>query len=189
MTLLDASGAPTGTTVTSDVPDLMLVTGTLSDPRVVAGGGATLSVRFRRGQPFRGESGFTWHINCERGEIRLVSTTGSSLHADVYSRAHNANANAASAPPVSLEVHHHDTDEVRDLDWSWPAWQEEEEVGSDGGGGDGPVGLPFVARSVARLYEAFYAEAVEGGPREYPDFADALRRHEQLHSLLAGWKP
>lgn len=160
--LLDNSGKQAGT-VTSDVPDLMIANGILSDP-TIAQNGATLNVRFRRGQPFKGEPGFTWHINCEKGEIRLISPTGSSLHANAYS------------VPVTLEVHDHATDEVRDIDWTWPAWQQEND-------------LPLGSRSVARLYETFYADAVEGGPREYPDFADALKRHEQLHSLLAGWKP
>lgn len=163
MKLLDKSGKKAGT-VTSDVPDLVIVNGTLSDANI-AQDGATLNIRFRRGQPFKGEPGFTWHINCEKGEVRLVSPTGSSLHASAYSE------------PVTLEVHDHATDKVRDVDWRWPEWQEEND-------------LPLGSRSVARLYEAFHADAVEGrGPREYPDFADALRRHEQLYSLLSGWKP
>lgn len=161
MKLLDESGSEVGT-VTSNVPDLIIANGTLSDSSI-AQHGATLHVRFRRGQPFKGEPGFTWHISCERGEIRLVSPTGTSLHANAYS------------VPVTLEVHDHATDEVRNVDWKWPAWQDENEI-------------PFGARSVARLYEAFYTDSVEGGPRAYPDFADALRRHEQLHSLLSEWK-
>lgn len=162
MKLLDKYGNETGA-VKSDVPDLVIVHGTLSDTSLVQTG-ATLSARFRRGQPFKGEPGFTWHINCEKGEIRLVSQTGSSLQADVY-----------SVEPVSLQVHSHETDQVWDLDWAWPTWQDENKI-------------PLAGRNVARLYEAYYAHTVEGRPREYPDFADALRRHEQLHAMLAGWK-
>lgn len=158
--LQDDSGQEAGT-VTSNVPDLVIANGTLSDP-TIAQHGATLNVHFRRGQPFKGEPGFTWHINCDKGEIRLISPTGAFLNANAYS------------VPVTLEVHDHATDEVHDVNWTWPAWQEESH-------------LPFSSRSVAILYEAFYADAVEGGPREYPDFGDALRRHEQLQSLLAGW--
>lgn len=164
MKLLGNSGRGVGTK-TSDVPDLIIANGILSDSNI-AQKSAILSVRFRRGQPFKGEPGFTWHINCEEGEIRLVSPTGSSLHADVYS----------TSAPVTLEVHDHATDEVRNLDWAWPAWQEEH-------------GIPPVARSVAKLYDAFYADAVGGDPREYPDFGDAAKQHEQLHSMLSEWKP
>lgn len=150
-------------TVTSNVPDLTIVTGSIIESSAVRKG-ATLHARYRRGQPFKGEPGFTWHIYCEQGEIRLVSPTGSSLHADAY-----------SGEPITLDVHDYATDEVRSVDWEWPKWQEENDI-------------PYVARSVADMYEIFYAEAVEGAPREYPNFSDALKRHEQLDSLLSGWK-
>lgn len=148
-------------TVTSDVPDLITVTGSLSGSKVTQEG-ASLLVRFRRGQQFKGEPALTWHINCEKGEIRLTSPGGTSIHASSYS------------DPVTIEVHDFDTDEVRDIQWEWPKWQED-------------LGLPIVGRSVAKLYDAFHAEAVEGGPRTYPNFSDAVERHEQLARLLESW--
>lgn len=148
-------------TVTSDVPDLITVTGSLSGSSV-AQVGASLLVRFRRGQQFKGEPALTWHINCEKGEVRLTAPSGTSLHANSYS------------DPVTIEVHDFHTDEVRSVAWEWPDWEEE-------------LNLPIVGRSVAKLYEAFHAETVEGGPRTYPNFLDAIERHEQLAMLLASW--
>lgn len=134
--------------------------------------GATLQVRFRRGQPFSGEPGLAWWINCEHGEIRLLSPGGSSLHGNVYS------------DPVTIDVHRYDVKEqdgkqgeaVSREEWKWLDWQEENK-------------LPFTSRSVAQVYDEFYAHVVEGEERRYPDFGDALRRHEQLASILEGWEP
>lgn len=148
-------------TVTSDVPDLITVTGSLGGS-AVAQHGASLLVRFRRGQQFKGEPALTWHINCEKGEIRLTAPSGTSLHANSYT------------DPVTIEIHDFATDEVHGVQWEWPEWEGESD-------------LPIVGRSVAKLYEAFHAETVEGGPRTYPNFADALERHEQLARLLANW--
>lgn len=36
-----------------------------------------------------------------------------------------------------------------------------------------------------KLYEAFHATIAVNDSREYPDFADALKRHEQLSTLLS----
>lgn len=150
-------------TVTSDVPDLITVTASMSGS-AVAQKGASLLVRFRRGQQFKGEPALTWHINCEKGEIRLTAPSGTSLHANSYSE------------PVTIEVHDFQTDEIRNVQWEWPEWEEE-------------LDLPIVGRSVAKLYDLFHAEAVEGFPRTYPNFSDAFKRHEQLDTLLASWKP
>lgn len=148
-------------TVKSDVPDLITVTGSMSGAGVAEG--ASLLVRFRRGQPFKGEPALTWHINCEKGEIRLTAPSGTSLHANSYS------------DPVTIEVHDFHTDEVSIVPWEWPEWEEE-------------LDLPIVGRSVAKLYEAFHAETVEGDRRMYPNFSDAIERHEQLTTLLASWR-
>lgn len=148
-------------TVKSDVPDLITVTGSLSGAGVAEG--ASLLVRFRRGQPFKGEPALTWHINCEKGEIRLTAPSGTSLHANSYS------------DPVTIEVHDFHTDKVSVVPWEWPEWEEE-------------LDLPIVGRSVAKLYEAFHADTVEGGRRMYPNFSDAIERHEQLSTLLASWR-
>lgn len=145
----------------SNVPDLITVTGILSDSNLTQKE-AILQARFRRGQQFKGEPAFTWHINGDLGELRLTAPSGTSLHANSYSE------------PVVIEIHDFATDEVRSVHWQWPQWQEEDD-------------LPIVSRSVARLYEAFYETVQEGASQAYPDFAAALRRHEQLHSILSGW--
>lgn len=61
-------------TVTSDVPDLIIVSGT------IASSGYPLDVRYRRGQAFKGSPGFEWIITGESGEIR-VSGPGPALQA------------------------------------------------------------------------------------------------------------
>lgn len=161
MKLRDPSTNAIVKTVKSDVPDLITVTGSLSGPRVAQG--ASLLVRFRRGQQFKGEPALTWHINCEKGEIRLTAPSGTSLHANSY------------FDPVTIEVHDFHTDEVQIVPWGWPEWEEE-------------LDLPIVGRSVAKLYEAFHTDTVEGGGRTYPNFSDAIERHEQLATLLASWR-
>ena len=56
-------------TVTSDVPDHVLLQGKLQ-----AHSDAPFSVTFRRGQPFKNTPGLTWFVYGEKGEIRLTST-------------------------------------------------------------------------------------------------------------------
>lgn len=160
--LRDGSGHVVDTVV-SNVPDLIMVTGSLGGSSITQEG-ASLHVRFRRGQQFKGEPALTWYINGELGELRLTAPGGTSLHASAYSE------------PVVIEIHDFSTDQVRSVEWKWPQWQEEDS-------------LPIVSRSVARLYEAFYEDLKEGAPQEYPDFSAALRRHEQLHSIMTGWEP
>lgn len=161
--LRDASTDTIIDTTVSDVPDLIVVTGSLKGSDTVQNG-AILSVRFRRGQQFKGEASLTWHINCEQGEIRLIAPSGTSLQAHAYSE------------PVTIEIHNFATDEVHSVEWEWPKWEEEADI-------------PIIGRSVAMMYEAFHAETVSGGSREYPDFGDASKRHEQLASLISQWAP
>lgn len=149
-----------GTTV-SDVPDLITVTGCLKGQNI-AEKGASLLLRYRRGQPFKGEPAFTWYINCEQGEIRFTSPGGSSLLTN------------SPSEPITIDVHHFSTDEVHTVQWEWPKWEE-------------ASNLPITGRSVAKLYEAFYENMAADGPRQYPNFADALKRHEQLASMLSQW--
>lgn len=149
--------------LSSDVPDLIHVTGSLRNSEITKGG-ATLAVRYRRGQPFKGEPALTWHINCERGELRMVCPGGSSLQTSAYSE------------PVTIDIHQFAGDEVRSEAWEWPSWQEE-------------VGLPVISRSIAILYEAFHHHVSEGGARDFPDFSDALERQQQLDSILSKWTP
>lgn len=145
----------------SDVPDLIVVSGSLGDPDITQER-ASLQVRFRRGQQFKGEPALQWWINCEAGELRLTAPAGTSLHANSYSA------------PVVIEIHDYATDKVRNVAWEWPQWQEEDS-------------LPIVSRSVAQLYEALYEDMQNGAPQTYPGFFAALKRHEQLHSILSRW--
>ncbi|KAI1263201.1 NAD(P)-binding protein [Xylariaceae sp. FL1019] len=161
MKLRDASGNIVGT-IPVDVPDLIIVDGSLNSSPT-AHNGASLSVRYRRGQPFKDEPGLTWHINCERGEIRLTSPSGPSLQANSYDA------------PVAIDVHDFATDQVHSETWEWQKWQDD-------------LNLPVMGRSVASLYEAFYDHIVDGKERTYPDFEDAVIRHRQLDSLLDGWE-
>ncbi len=113
-------------TVTSDVPDLIVATATLQESATVQGG-ATLLIRFRRGQPFPGEPALVWTVNGEKGEIRIVSRGGTALHANAYE------------DEVTFERHDFETQATETVEWGWEPWQEE---------------LPAVARSVGALYEA-----------------------------------
>jgi hypothetical protein len=123
-------------TVTSNVPDLVVVDGTLAASQTTAEGASVL-YRFRRGQPFLGEPALSWTINGEKGEIRLQAFGGSSLHANSYSA------------PVTIDIHDFASDKVQKIEWSWQSWQEE---------------LPVTARSVGVLYENFADGVVEGTP-------------------------
>ncbi|TEA12987.1 Galactose/lactose metabolism regulatory protein GAL80 [Colletotrichum sidae] len=69
----------------------------------------------------------------------------------------------AETSAVRIEVHDFRTDEVERVDWAWSEWEAE---------------LPVWARSVGALYEDFAAG------RKVPDFEDAVKRHEQLESIL-----
>ncbi|KAI0160023.1 NAD(P)-binding protein [Hypoxylon sp. FL1284] len=115
-------------TLRSDVPDLMLVTGTLAaSEHAVAG--ATVHVRVRRGQPFKGEDPLVWTVNCEKGEIRLSATGGMLISAFAHGQ------------PVAIEVHDFETDEVQQVEWKW----------------EERLDLDPCSRMVGALYEAFAA--------------------------------
>jgi hypothetical protein len=120
--------------ITSDVPDLLSLHGALAaSPQSVPG--ATLSFLFRRGQPFPGTPSLVWTINCEFGEIRLVSPGGIALQA------------SAGTESVSIQVHHFETNEVEDIEWAWSERQQE---------------LPLLAKAVSECLYAF-AEGREEG--------------------------
>ena len=114
-------------TATSHVPDLISVTAALEESPTVQKE-ATLQVRFRRGQPFPGEVPLWFTINGEKGEIRLTSSAGTSLHS------------SADTEALRIEVHDFETDKVERVQWDWEDWQEE---------------LPAVARSIGSVYEEF----------------------------------
>ncbi|KAI1807183.1 NAD(P)-binding protein [Daldinia bambusicola] len=115
-------------TVRSDVPDLIHVTGLLPDSEHTSSG-ATVHLRFRRGQAFKGEDPFVWSVNGERGEIRLSASGGPGISAGAHGQ------------PLTIEVHDFDTDEVEMVKWSWNGREE----------------LDVSARMVGAQYEAFAA--------------------------------
>lgn len=142
--------------MTSDVPDLLTLHGALvSSP--LSAPGATLSLSFRRGQPFPGTPSLTWTINCERGEIRLVSPTGIALQASAYDS------------PVTIHVHHYETDQVDEVEWSWSERQHE---------------LPVLARCVSECLYAFADGRAEGDG--WVGIESAARRARTIEKLIDG---
>ncbi|KAF5253596.1 hypothetical protein FANTH_1523 [Fusarium anthophilum] len=122
-------------TTTSNVPDLILATGRLSESPTAQKDAAVL-VRFRRGQPFPGSPHLSIAIAGEKGEIRVQVFTGTTLHgASAYEK------------PVVVEVHDFERDVVEKVEWKWEEWQQD---------------IPLLARGVAAVYEAF-ADGEEDG--------------------------
>ncbi|KAM3450637.1 hypothetical protein MY3296_005908 [Beauveria thailandica] len=158
MKLVEPTGKVVGT-IRSNVPDLILVHGTL-DGTETTQQGATVSLRFRAGEPFKGDAAFVWTINGEKGEIRLTSVHGPTFHT------------AADNKTVTLEVHDFESDQVQTIEWDWSGWEAE---------------LPMVARSIGTLYDR-YASGLNDGADGLPSFQTALHRHEQLEALLNQWK-
>lgn len=120
--------------ITSDVPDLLSLHGALAASPLSAPN-ATLSFTFRSGPPFPGTPALTWTINCEYGEIRVVSQKGLALQASAHDDS------------VTIQVHHFGTNEVEDINWAWNERQQE---------------LPLLARGVSESLYAF-AEGREEG--------------------------
>ena len=116
-------------TVKSNVPDLVIVAGTLSQSDITQKN-ASFLFRFRRGQPFAGEPDLVWTINGEKGEIRLVAPSGAALHAN------------ASTDDLTIEIHDYETDKVESVEWSFEDWQTE---------------LPLFARNTGKVYDVYAA--------------------------------
>jgi hypothetical protein len=140
--------------ITSDVPDLLALHSALASS-LQSVPGATLSFFFRRGQPFPGTPSLVWTINCERGEIRLVSPSGIALQA------------SASDESVMIQVHHFETDEVEDVKWGWNERQLE---------------LPLLSKSVSECLYAF-AEGHEEGDG-WAGIESAARRARLIEQIL-----
>lgn len=114
--------------VKSDVPDLVIATGSLrASP--MAQEGATLYFRLRRGQPFLGEDPLVWTNNGEKGKIRLSSPGGTALQATAYNK------------PVTIKVHVHETDNIQKIEWDWTGWQK---------------GISVIGRNTGALYENYF---------------------------------
>lgn len=124
-------------TVQSDVPDLLFAIGHLAPSDTTEKGASTL-LRFRRGQPFKGEPALVWTIQGTKGEIKLVAQNGTTLHASAY------------LGPVTIQLYDFATDQAQEVSWAWAGWQEE---------------LPLLSRSVAEVYERF---ASSDGPSVAP---------------------
>ncbi|OAA71471.1 NAD(P)-binding domain protein [Cordyceps fumosorosea ARSEF 2679] len=146
-------------TVTANTPDLILVNGTL-DATASVKQGATVSLRFRGGPPFKGDPGFVWTIHGETGELRLTAANGPTFQA------------GAEKEAVTLEVHDFETDQVETVDWDWSGWARD---------------LPLMARSIGTLYDK-HAQGLDDDKDGVPSFRTALHRHEQLEALLSQWK-
>ncbi|MCJ1325680.1 hypothetical protein MMC10_002343 [Thelotrema lepadinum] len=94
-------------TVQSDVPDLLVVHGSLVKSEHVVDG-ATLSVHLRSSPPFKGQPSLLWTITGEKGEILVSSPNGVHLQ-----------------EPVTIQLQDFATDEVTDIKWDWEDWQKE----------------------------------------------------------------
>ncbi|KAI1313314.1 oxidoreductase family protein [Xylaria venustula] len=162
----DGNGVTTEREIVSDVPDLVAVHGKLGkDGRaeIPIVDNATLSFVFRSGQEFKGQPGFIWTINGEKGEI-MVTANGAYIHSDSYK------------DPIDIKLHDFATDEVATIDWDWQDWQKE---------------LPRRSRIVAELYERF-ARWWEGGKiagdlsweQEWPRLHDAVVRMREFEELF-----
>ncbi|KAF2635763.1 putative oxidoreductase [Massarina eburnea CBS 473.64] len=138
--------------IRSDVPDLLSLHGTLASSQ------ATLSVGFRRGQPFPGTPSFVWTINCEKGEIRVVSPAALSLESgDVKN-------------PVTIHVHWFADDIVEEVKWEWNEEQQK---------------LPLMARSVMRCLTSIADGKAEGDG--WVGLEDAAKRAKMVDGFLRDW--
>lgn len=140
--------------IKSDVPDLVALHGTLASTDIAATN-ATLSFNFRRGQPFPGTPSLQWTINCERGEIRIVSPSTTTLEPQ------------DTDEPVSIMVHVFETNEVKECQLRWESQLLE---------------LPIMARSVARSLYAFADRRPEGDG--WTGIESAAQRARLIDSFL-----
>ncbi|KAI0158801.1 hypothetical protein BJ166DRAFT_528487 [Pestalotiopsis sp. NC0098] len=111
--------------IESDVPDLAFLQGSLPESATVAKD-ASISITYRRGQPFKGEPGLDWTIHGEKGEIRVRAFDGPALN--------------AGGDGATIEVHDFASYEVQAVDWKYA---------------DAYAGLPTPARNIGALYDAF----------------------------------
>lgn len=141
-----------GQTVSS-IPDLLTLHGTLAASPQTAPN-ATLAFQFRSGPAFPGTPMLTWTVECERGEIKLISETSPFLR---FSDADG---------PVTIQVHDFESGEVKEVPWDWTEEQKNVPVIARGvmksvldfadgkKEGDGWVGLKDAAE-FARVIESF----------------------------------
>jgi len=104
-------------------------------------------------------------LNGTAGEIRVVAPAGISLQADAYQE------------PVTIQVHHYDTDSIKEVEWQWNEDQQE---------------VPIRARSVQAVLYAYadWKRGVKelGTEPAWVEIKDAARRAEQIGSWLDGFQ-
>ncbi|KAL1836800.1 hypothetical protein VTJ49DRAFT_4642 [Mycothermus thermophilus] len=147
-------------TVKSDVPDLIQLSGRWNESNITQKN-ATLHYRYRRGQPFPGEPAFEWTINGEKGELRIISQNNTHIQV------------GDSSTSRVIEIHDFEADDVEKIEWGWEDWQQD---------------LPFPARGIGKLYDAFAEAKRTGEEGHYATFKHAAKRHEQLETLWAKWQ-
>jgi len=135
----------------SDVPDLISLHATLASS-------GTFSYMYRRGQPFPGTPSLAWTINCEFAELRLVSPSGTNFEP------------RADDPPLTIQVHWFDTNEVEEVPWQWNSQQAE---------------LPVPARNVFSTLLAF-ANGNEPG-NGWVSIEDAAGRARTIEGFFKQW--
>lgn len=97
----------------------------------------------------------TWSINCEHGEIRVVSVTSPFL------RFHEGDG------PVTIQVHNFDSDEVKDVAWDWSEEQKQ---------------VPIIARDIMKSLLDFAGGKKEGDG--WVGLKDAAEYAEIINSFL-----
>jgi hypothetical protein len=119
---------------------------------------ATLTYYFRTGQPFPGSPHFTFTINCELGEIQLLSPSSLAFE---------------FAPPDAqprIRVHRFEKDVVEDVAWEWSKEQLE---------------VPQIARGVQTSLYAF-ADGTEAGDG-WVALEDAAERARLFDGFFRAW--
>ncbi|KAL9476440.1 hypothetical protein ACSS6W_006281 [Trichoderma asperelloides] len=151
--------------VRSDIPDLITVNGELAPGAADIQEGATLSVLFRSGSPFKGELPFVWYIQGQTGELKITNPIGPILQ-------------AATIPGIKIELHDYTTDEVTEIPWEteWKEWQHE--LPTPGGKLVGDI----YNRYAQWFQQADRTAVPEGG--DWPRLKDAIRRHEEIDGVL-----
>lgn len=140
--------------VTSDVPDLVSIHGTLQPSDIVAKE-ASLVANFKTGPPFPGTTPFTWTITGERGRIRMTSQRGPFIQSE------------SSEGPIPIELQQFSTGQVEEVRWQWEDWQ---------------APLLGRGRNIAKMYDLLYEERAE--EYGLCDFEGAVRRHAQIDAML-----
>ncbi|TFB02188.1 Galactose/lactose metabolism regulatory protein GAL80 [Trichoderma ghanense] len=149
----------------NDIPDLISAHGELAPGAANIQDGATLSVLYRSGTPFKGEHPYAWYIQGQTGELKITNPFGPTLQ-------------ATTMPGVKIELHDYKTDEVSEIEWEseWKDWQKELKT----------PGCKLVGDMYNR-YAVWYQQEDKGAAPaggEWPTFDDAIRRQEELDRML-----